>query len=107
MKHVVFVCVENACRSQLAEAFGHLHKAEGVEIYSAGSTPSGQVNPKAVATMAELGYDMNSHRSQGLGELPDIEFDAVITMGCGDNCPWLKGKIREDWALPDPKHLSK
>ncbi len=106
MKHIVFVCVENSCRSQLAEAFGHIHKPADVEVHSSGSAPSGQVNPKAVATMVELDYDMSSHRSQGLDELPDIEFDAVITMGCGDNCPWLKSKIREDWGLPDPKHLS-
>ena len=56
--------------------------------------------------MAELGYDMGEHRSQSLDEMPDIDYDAVITMGCGDNCPWVKGKIREDWGLPDPKHLS-
>ncbi len=106
MKHIVFVCVENSCRSQIAEAYGHILNNGECEIYSAGSAPSGQVNPKAVATMAELGYDMSNHRSQGLEELPDIEFDAVITMGCGDNCPWLRGAIREDWGLPDPKLMS-
>ena len=105
MKHVVFVCVENSCRSQIAEAFGNIHNTGDFEIYSAGSNPSGQVNPKAVETMAELDYDMSSHRSLGLEELPEIEFDAVITMGCGDNCPWLKCKLREDWGLPDPKYM--
>ena len=106
MKNVLFVCVENSCRSQLAEAFSHIHKADDVAVHSAGSNPSGQINLKAMATMAELGYDMGEHRSQSLDEMPDIDYDAVITMGCGDNCPWVKGKIREDWGLPDPKHLS-
>jgi arsenate reductase (thioredoxin) len=106
MKNILFVCVENACRSQLAEAFGHIHKSNNVAVYSAGSNPSGQVNPKAVATMAELGYDMGNHYSQSLDEIPAFDYDAVITMGCGDNCPWVKGRIREDWGLPDPKHLS-
>ena len=98
MKNVLFVCVENSCRSQLAEAFGHIHKSNDVAIYSAGSNPSGQVNLKAVVTMAELGYDMGRHQSQSLDEMPAIDYDAVITMGCGDNCPWVKGRIREDWA---------
>jgi arsenate reductase len=106
MKNILFVCVENSCRSQLAEAFGHIHKSNGVAVHSAGSNPSGQVNQKAVATMAELGYDMSSHHSQSLDEIPEIDYDAVITMGCGDNCPWVKGRVREDWGLPDPKHLS-
>ena len=106
MKNILFVCVENSCRSQLAEAFGHMHTSSDVTVYSAGSNPSGQVNPKAVATMAELGYDMGSHYSQSLDEMPVIDYDAVITMGCGDNCPWVKGRIREDWGLPDPKHLT-
>jgi arsenate reductase len=106
MKNVLFVCVENSCRSQLAEAFSHIHKADDVAVHSAGSNPSGQINLKAMATMAELGYDMGEHRSQSLDEMLDIDYDAVITMGCGDNCPWVKGKIREDWGLPDPKHLS-
>lgn len=106
MKNILFVCVENSCRSQLAEAFGHIHKSNDVAVYSAGSNPSGQVNLKAVVTMAELGYDMGRHQSQSLDEMPAIDYDAVITMGCGDNCPWVKGRIREDWGLPDPKHLS-
>ncbi|MBQ0712367.1 MAG: arsenate reductase ArsC [Porticoccus sp.] len=106
MKNILFVCVENSCRSQLAEAFGHIHKSNDVAVYSAGSKPSGQVNLKAVVTMAELEYDMRGHHSQSLDEMPAIDYDAVITMGCGDNCPWVKGRIREDWGLPDPKHLS-
>ncbi|MFT7300190.1 MAG: arsenate reductase [Porticoccus sp.] len=106
MKNVLFVCVENSCRSQLAEAFAHIHKADDVAVHSAGSNPSGQINLKAMATMADLGYDMGEHRSQSLDEMPDIDYDAVITMGCGDNCPWVKGQIKEDWGLSDPNNLS-
>ena len=104
MKRVLFVCVENSNRSQMAEAFAHLHGGDEVEALSAGSKPSGQINPKAVRFMSELGYDLSSHASKSLDEITG-EFDAVITMGCGDNCPWVPAKRREDWALPDPKHM--
>ena len=104
MKRVLFVCVENSNRSQMAEAFAHLYGGDGVEALSAGSKPSGQIKPKAVRFMAELGYDLLSHASKSLDEITG-EFDAVITMGCGDNCPWVPAKRREDWALPDPKHM--
>lgn len=104
MKRVLFVCVENSNRSQMAEAFAHLYGGEEVEALSAGSKPSGQINPKAVRFMSELGYDLSSHASKSLDEITG-EFDAVITMGCGDNCPWVSAKRREDWALPDPKHM--
>ena len=104
MKRVLFVCVENSNRSQMAEAFAHLYGGDGVEALSAGSKPSGQITPKAVRFMAELGYDLLSHASKSLDEITG-EFDAVITMGCGDNCPWVPAKRREDWALPDPKHM--
>ena len=104
MKRLLFVCVENSNRSQMAEAFAHMHGGESVEALSAGSAPSGQINPKAVRFMSELGYDLGSHSSKSLDDI-DGEFDAVITMGCGDNCPWVPAKLREDWALPDPKHM--
>jgi arsenate reductase len=103
MKRVVFVCVENSNRSQMAEAFARLYG--GVEAYSAGSRPSGRVNPKAIAAMQELGYDLSVHQSKSLDDLPDVEFDAAITMGCGDECPLLKTGRREDWGIPDPKEL--
>ena len=95
MKRVLFVCVENSNRSQMAEAFAHLYGGDGVEALSAGSKPSGQINPKAVRFMAELGYDLLSHASKSLDEITG-EFDAVITMGCGDNCPWVPAKRREE-----------
>ena len=102
---VLFVCVENANRSQMAEAFARLHGGDRVEAHSAGSRPSGMINPKAVRFMAELGYDLTTHGSKSLDEIEGIDFDAVITMGCGDSCPWVPAKRREDWALPDPKHM--
>ena len=104
MKRVLFVCVENSNRSQMAEAFAHLYGGDQVEAMSAGSKPSGQINPTAIRFMAELGYDLSSHASKSLDDI-DGEFDAVITMGCGDNCPWVPAKRREDWALPDPKNF--
>ncbi|WP_026802318.1 arsenate reductase ArsC [Arenimonas oryziterrae] len=103
-KRVLFVCVENANRSQMAEAFAHLHGGDAVEALSAGSRPSGVINPKAIRFMAEVGYDLAAHASKSLDEI-DGEFDAVITMGCGDSCPWVPARRREDWALPDPKHM--
>ncbi|MGE0560522.1 MAG: arsenate reductase ArsC [Flavobacteriales bacterium] len=105
MKKVVFVCVENSCRSQMAEAFGKMHGKGIIEVYSSGSRPSGIVNPKAIASMAEVGYDLSKHHSIGLNELPQINWDYAITMGCGDECPMIKANHREDWGLPDPKHM--
>ena len=104
MKRVLFVCVENSNRSQMAEAFARMQGGDGVEAWSAGSRPSGTVSPKAVRYMAELGYDLSTHRSKSLDEVSG-GFDAVVTMGCGDSCPWVPARIREDWALADPKHL--
>jgi len=104
MKRVLFVCVENANRSQMAEAFARLHGGDAVEALSAGSKPSGVINPKAVRFMGELGYDLSTHASKSLADI-DGAFDAVVTMGCGDDCPWVPARIREDWALPDPKHM--
>ena len=102
MKRVLFVCIENSNRSQMAEAFAHMLGGPEVEASSAGSAPSGVINPKAIAAMAELGYDLAMHASKSLADITG-EFDAVVTMGCGDSCPWAQR--REDWALPDPKQL--
>ena len=104
MKRVLFVCVENSNRSQMAEAFAHLYGGDQVEVLSAGSKPSGQINPKAVRFMREVGYDLATHRSKSLDEV-EGEFDAVVTMGCGDACPWVPARHREDWALADPREL--
>jgi arsenate reductase (thioredoxin) len=99
----VFVCVENSNRSQMAEA---LARMEGVEAYSAGSRPSGKINPKAIEAMKELGYDLTAHFSKPLEELPHADFDVAVTMGCGDACPNLNATRREDWQIPDPKEMS-
>jgi arsenate reductase (thioredoxin) len=103
MKRVVFVCVENSNRSQMAEAFARI--IGGVEAYSAGSRPGGKVNPKAIAAMEELGYDLSAHQSKSLADLPDVEFNAAVTMGCGDACPAIRARRRIDWQIPDPKEL--
>lgn len=105
MKKILFVCVENSCRSQMAEAFGKIHGKGKMEVYSSGSRPSGKVNEKAVVTMAELGYDLACHQSKSLTEIPQVEYDYAITMGCGDECPKVQAKHRQDWAIPDPKQL--
>ena len=105
-KRLLFVCVENSNRSQIAEAFARIHGGDKVEAYSAGSRPSGKINPKAIRTMKEIDYDLSKHRSKSLSEIPDIDFDFVATMGCGDECPFVRAKKREDWDIPDPKDLS-
>ena len=105
VKRMVFVCVENSNRSQMAEALARMLGGDAVEVFSAGSRPSGAVNPKAIAAMRELGYDLARHDSKSLHDLPRVEFDFVATMGCGDACPMLRAKRREDWSIPDPKHL--
>jgi arsenate reductase len=102
---LLFVCIENSNRSQMANAFARILGGDGVIAYSAGSRPSGIVNPKAIAAMAELGYDLATHDSKSLDDVPHSGYDAVVTMGCGDACPFVEGRIHEDWALPDPKHM--
>jgi protein-tyrosine-phosphatase len=88
----------------MAEAFARMYGADIVEAFSAGSRPSGKVNLKAVAAMAQLGYDLTEHESKGLDEL-DGAFDVAVTMGCGDQCPNLKASRREDWSIPDPREM--
>lgn len=104
MKRVLFVCIENSNRSQMAEAFARIHGGGDMQAVSAGSRPSGQVNARATRFMAELGYDLRTHASKSLDDIHG-PFDAVVTMGCGDSCPWVAARLREDWALPDPKDL--
>src|SRR5438309_5786812 len=104
-KRVLFVCVENSGRSQIAEAFARMHGAGAIEPHSAGSKPSGQVNPKAIESMRELGYDLSRHASKSLSDIPAVEYDAAVAMGCGDACPNVRAKQREEWDIPDPKAL--
>jgi protein-tyrosine-phosphatase len=104
-KRVLFVCVENSNRSQMAEAFARRHGAGRVEAYSAGSRPSGRVNPRAIEFMREVGYTLAQHHSKSLAVLPDVEYDVAVTMGCGDECPLVRARQREDWGIPDPKEM--
>ncbi|HRH47417.1 MAG TPA: arsenate reductase ArsC [Panacibacter sp.] len=105
-KKLLFVCVENSNRSQMSQAFATMYGGDNVEAYSAGSKPSGIVNPKAIAAMKELGYDLSKHDSKSLDEVKAYApFDAVVTMGCGDACPWMPAKKFIDWTIPDPKHM--
>ena len=99
----VFVCVENSNRSQMAEAFARM---AGLDAYSAGSRPSGKVNPKAIEAMKELGYDLATHHSKSLSDLPDEAFDIAVTMGCGDECPLVITERRIDWKIPDPRDMT-
>ena len=106
VKKLLFVCIENSNRSQMSQAFAKILGGEQVAAYSAGSKPSGVVNPKAIAAMKELGYDLSIHDSKSLDEVKDFApFDAVVTMGCGDACPWMPAKQFIDWQIPDPKHM--
>ena len=106
MKRVLFVCVENSNRSQMAQAFARIHGGDAVDALSAGSRPSGKVNPKAVDAMRELGYDLTAHHSKSLDDLPAGPYDAAVTMGCGDACPMVPARVREDWQIPDPREMA-
>ena len=105
MKKILFVCIENSNRSQMAQAFARIHGNDKVEAFSAGSRPSGKINPKAVEAMQALGYDLIQHYSKSLQEVPQEKFEYVVTMGCGDECPWIPAQHREDWEIPDPRNM--
>lgn len=105
MKKLLFVCVENSNRSQMAQAFAKIHGAGKVEAFSAGSRPSGKVNPRTINAMKNIGYDLASHDSKSLDEIPDGPYEYVVGMGCGDACPWVKTTHRIDWEIPDPREM--
>lgn len=105
-KKILFVCVENSNRSQMSQAFATILGGSNVEAFSAGSKPSGVINPKAIAAMEELGYDLGTHNSKSLEEVTSFApFDAVVTMGCGDACPWMPAQKFIDWQIPDPRNM--
>jgi arsenate reductase (thioredoxin) len=106
MKRILFVCIENSNRSQMAEAFARIHGAGKVEAHSSGSRPSGRVNPKAIEAMRELGYDLTTHSSKGLESFNGTKVDVAITMGCGDECPLVLAERRVDWKIPDPRDMT-
>ena len=103
MKKVLFVCVENSCRSQIAEGFAKDFGKGFIEPYSAGSKPSGVVNSAAIEVMKEAGIDISKSPSKGFGDLPVQRFDYVITLGCGDTCPFFPADKHIDWNIEDPK----
>lgn len=99
---VLFVCVHNAGRSQMAAGFLH-HLAHGkIEVLSAGSAPKDSLNPIAVAAMSEIGIDIADNKPKILTVEAVQASDVVVTMGCGDTCPYFPGKRYEDWVLEDP-----
>jgi arsenate reductase (thioredoxin) len=104
-ERVLFVCVENCNRSQMAEAFARMIGEGQVEAYSAGCHPAECVHPKAIAAMKQLGYDMRQHFPKGLSAVSNIEFDVAVTMGCEDQRLILNAKHREDWNIPCPKAM--
>ena len=106
MRKILFICVENSNRSQMAEAFARIHGEGKVEAHSAGSRPSGRVNPKAIEAMRELGYDLATHASKGLDAFNGREVDVAVTMGCGDECPLVLAQRRVDWKIPDPREMT-
>jgi arsenate reductase len=99
---VLFVCVHNAGRSQMAAGFLQTLGAGRIDVRSAGSAPGTQINPVAVAAMAEVGIDIAGGRPRRLTDDAVVASDVVITMGCGDACPFFPGKRYEDWVLDDP-----
>ena len=106
MKKVLFACVENSCRSQIAEGFANIHGTNILVPFSAGSKASGKINKKAVIVMAEIGYDLTLHESKGLDEFTFSKFDYLITLGCKDECPNIETKFRKEWDIPDPKNMN-
>jgi protein-tyrosine-phosphatase len=103
--NLLFVCIENSNRSQMAEGFARTLGRGRVAAFSAGSRPSGHINPRAIQLMKEKGIDLTVQLSKGLDDLPRVKWDYIVTMGCGDACPTLPADHRLDWELPDPKHL--
>jgi protein-tyrosine-phosphatase len=105
-KKILFVCVENARRSQMAEGFAKAFGQGKVEVYSAGSRPSSQIDPLVIDVMKEKGIDLSLKRPKGLNDLPLIEMDYLVTMGCEETCPAIPAKKIVEWEIPDPKGRS-
>lgn len=102
---VLFVCVENSCRSQMAEGFAKALGKDVLDAWSAGSKPSGKIHPTAIQVMKEKGINLEFQSSKRLDDIPKGKWDYVFTMGCGDACPIVGSKLGEDWAIPDPKNF--
>ena len=102
-KKILFVCVENAGRSQMAQGFAETFGKGRVEVYSAGSRPSFHINPLAIEVMKEKDIDLSGRRPKGLNDLPSVEMDYLVTMGCEETCPAVPAKKVIEWQIPDPK----
>ena len=100
---VLFVCVENSCRSQMAEGFARKYGGDEFEVFSAGSKPSGIVNPDAIKVMKEAGINISGQSSKGFESLPYHKFDYIVTMGCQDTCPYFPAQKKVEWQIEDPK----
>jgi arsenate reductase (thioredoxin) len=106
MHKIIFACVHNAGRSQMAAAFfNHLVDKTRAKAISAGTEPGERVHPEVLAVMKEVGIDLSKAKPQKLTEELAREADLLITMGCGDKCPYIPGLRRDDWSLRDPKGL--
>ncbi len=102
-KKVAFICVENARRSQMAQGFAEVLGKEKVEVYSAGSRPASQIDPAVIKVMKEKGIDLSSRLTKGLNDLPPVEMDYLVTMGCEETCPAVPARNVVEWNIPDPK----
>lgn len=103
---ILFVCVENACRSQMAEVFARYLAGSRLEVASAGSDPAREVNPRTETFLRECGLSLEGATPTSVGDLPPVRYDVVVSMGCGDSCPSVTSDIRIEWDLPDPAELS-
>ncbi len=103
---ILFVCVENARRSQMAQGFAEAFGQGRVEVYSAGSSPSSQIDPLVIEVMKEKEINLSGKRPKSLNELPPVEMDYLITMGCEETCPAVLTKKIVEWDIPDPKGRS-
>ena len=102
---VLFACVENSCRSQIAEALAKIISPYKFDFYSAGSKPSGIINPMAIKLLNSQGVYLTDQRSKDVSEFINIKIDYLILMGCGDECPNLVAEKRIEWDIPDPKNM--
>src|SRR4030042_4574811 len=105
-KRIVFICVENARRSQMAEGFAEVFGTEKIEVYSAGSRPSKEIDPVVIEVMKEKGIDLSGKQPKSLNELPPVEMDYLVTMGCEETCPAISAEKIIEWDIPDPKGKS-
>ncbi len=102
-KKILFVCIQNASRSQMAQGFAEAFGKGRVEVYSAGSRPATHINPLAIEDMKEKDIDLSVRRPKGLNDLPPVEMDYLVTMGCEETCPAVPARKIIEWQIPDPR----